>query len=392
MAPDLAIAELTRLEPASVVLDPMAGSGTVLRQASENGHSAIGFDLDPLAVLISRAWTTRVSDPAIERVFQLVKSRVLSFGQRTPDLPWIDENEETSAFVRYWFGQKQRVVLRRIAHVLTREYDARDAAALDVIRVALSRIIITKDRGASLGRDVSHSRPHKVMETSTFDVMEAFERSVAATRKLLAAAPPQGRVRVRLGDARRLKAVSAGSVDLVLTSPPYLNQIDYIRGHRLALVWLGYQCPDLRAIRGSSIGAERGLGEAGELVKAIVRAMAPISSLQPRHASMIARYAQDLLMVMSEVSRVLRPGGRAVMVIGNSCLKETFIKNAHGVIRAGEANGLELVDKVERRLPLRRRYLPLPAKASDPLGRRMRTESIVTLQKPKHPKQSRASA
>ncbi len=54
MAPDLAISELTSLKRGSVVLDPMAGSGTVLRQASENGLTAIGFDVDPMAVLISR--------------------------------------------------------------------------------------------------------------------------------------------------------------------------------------------------------------------------------------------------------------------------------------------------------------------------------------------------
>jgi tRNA G10 N-methylase Trm11 len=58
MAPELAIAELTNLKPNSIVLDPMAGSGTVVRHASELGLRAVGFDLDPLAVLMSRAWTS----------------------------------------------------------------------------------------------------------------------------------------------------------------------------------------------------------------------------------------------------------------------------------------------------------------------------------------------
>ena len=386
MAPDLAIAELTRLRRGSVVLDPMAGSGTVLRQASENGHSAIGFDVDPMAVLVSRAWTTSVGDVAVERVYKRVLADVARLGRSSPTLPWIDQDKETADFVRYWFGPKQRVVLRRIAYALAADHDPRDAAALDVIRVALSRIIITKDRGASLGRDVSHSRPHKTMETSTFDVLEAFERSVGRVRKLLKDSPPPGGVRVSQGDARKLHGVRPSSVDLVLTSPPYLNQIDYIRGHRLALVWFGHRCEDLRTIRGTSIGTERGLALSDEpdRVLSVVRAMAPAKGLSSRHASMIIRYAQDLLDVMAEVSRVLRPGGRAVMVVGNSCLRDTFIKNAHGAIRAGSDAGLMLEAKVERRLPVRRRCLPLPSKASAPLGRRMRTESIVTLVKPRN--------
>jgi len=49
MAPELAFESLRHLKAGSIVLDPMSGSGTVLRQASDMGHSAIGFDMDPLA-------------------------------------------------------------------------------------------------------------------------------------------------------------------------------------------------------------------------------------------------------------------------------------------------------------------------------------------------------
>jgi ribosomal protein L11 methylase PrmA len=42
------------------VLDPMAGSGTTLVAARMRGHEAIGFDRDPLAVLIAGAWASDV--------------------------------------------------------------------------------------------------------------------------------------------------------------------------------------------------------------------------------------------------------------------------------------------------------------------------------------------
>jgi SAM-dependent methyltransferase len=55
MAPEIALQALASLPRDSTVLDPMCGSGTVLREALRHGHRAIGFDLDPLAVLMSRA-------------------------------------------------------------------------------------------------------------------------------------------------------------------------------------------------------------------------------------------------------------------------------------------------------------------------------------------------
>ena len=54
MAPDLAMERLKNIRRGALVLDPMAGSGTVLRQATELGHRALGFDTDPLAVLMAK--------------------------------------------------------------------------------------------------------------------------------------------------------------------------------------------------------------------------------------------------------------------------------------------------------------------------------------------------
>src|SRR5688500_14779961 len=55
MAPDIALKWVARPKnsPPLQVLDPMCGSGTVLSVASEHGHTAVGYDLDPLAVLMS---------------------------------------------------------------------------------------------------------------------------------------------------------------------------------------------------------------------------------------------------------------------------------------------------------------------------------------------------
>ena len=62
---------------------------------------------------------------------------------------------------------------------------------------------------------------------------------------------------IHAGDARNLP-LKDGSVDLVLTSPPYLNAIDYMRCSKFSLVWMGHSIGGLRRIRTDSIGSEAG--------------------------------------------------------------------------------------------------------------------------------------
>src|SRR5690242_13921422 len=66
MAPELVWDELPNHSPRLRVLDPMAGSGTTLVTAKLRGHEAIGFDRDPLAVLIARSWLTNVTENVVE--------------------------------------------------------------------------------------------------------------------------------------------------------------------------------------------------------------------------------------------------------------------------------------------------------------------------------------
>ena len=379
MAPELVLDRLGQIPKNSRVLDPMAGSGAVLRQAIEMGHEAVGFDLDPLAVLMARVWTTPISEDSL----QVWVDRVLGEAQETDSsvvsLDWIDGDDETLAFVAYWFGEAQQVDLRRIAFVLQRFGNGNcweDAASLDLIRLALSRIIVTKEPCASLARDTSHSRPHKVIEQSDFGVFPAFERSIRFLRRRMAEHPPSGAADIEPGDARSLTSVGNGTIDSVITSPPYLNAIDYLRGHRLALIWLGYALRDLRRIRAISIGAERGPDDrkVRNLFSPIKEAMGDLESLSNRHRMMIERYGEDLYRMISEIARVLRSGGTATLVVGNSCLKGTFVHNAAGVCEAARMVGLSSTFQSERTLPDNRRYLPVTKEGQ--LGRRMRTETI----------------
>jgi tRNA G10 N-methylase Trm11 len=134
---------------------------------------------------------------------------------------------------------------------------------------------------------------------------------------LFRAANPGPKVKVWRGDARNLPLESE-SIDLVITSPPYLNAIDYMRGHKLSLVWMGHRIETLRKIRSESVGAECGGASASENeITNIVHEMGRVQRLPERFQKMIRRYVKDMNAVMSEISRVLVPKGLAVMVMGD---------------------------------------------------------------------------
>lgn len=382
MAPDLALVSMEDLPAGSVVLDPMVGSGTVVRHATELGHEALGFDMDPLAVLMSRAWTTSVSDAAIDTELKIVLEQVEGLGSTVPTLPW-QQDPDTLKFVDYWFHENQRGDLARLASVLDRRkaivQEVTGDSALTVLLVAFSRIIITKEQGASLARDTSHSRPHRVATESEYQVIPNFLRSVAQLRKRLLEHPPTGSANIHHGDARSLQ-IADGTVDAVVTSPPYLNAIDYMRGHRMSLVWLGHSIPELKTVRSTSIGAERASGATvSRDVVSVMASMRGTELLTGRLEGIVTRYAVDLLAMTSETARVLKPGGRATFVVGNSCIKGRFIDNAAGVAKAALTAGLLVEQSRERDLPAANRYLPV---SGDSLSKRMRTETVLICRKP----------
>ena len=378
MAPDIAIDHLDSIEGETelVVLDPMCGSGTVLAAAADMGHAARGFDVDPLAVLMSSVATRAVDTEAVVAEAERICAHARASSVDEPR--WDDA--ETQKFAEYWFAATQRVQLNR----LSRELDeVSDEAVRQALQVALSRIIVTKAPKASLAADTSHSRPHRVATESSYDVYRGFEGSVASLTKLLDQRSMVGQVKVSRGDTRALDLPDA-SVDLIITSPPYLNAIDYLRGHKMSLIWFGHTIPDLRKIRSNSIGAERALdGEAlkqvDDMVSFIENAANDPSKLP---LATIMRYAHDLTLFSRELHRVCREGAEVVTVIGNSTLRGNYIQNDILVRQAYEGAGFSLRDRTERELPESKRYFPVrTTNAASSMAKRMRTEVVLTVEK-----------
>jgi len=189
---------------------------------------------------------------------------------------------------------------------------------------------------------------------------------------------------VRYADARNLPLADE-SVDLVITSPPYLNAIDYLRGHKLSLVWMGHRVKDIRTLRSQSIGTERLMRTAvdNEHIQFALKAMGDLKKLPERSKGMLSRYAHDMDFVLAEVSRVLKQTGEAVIVVGNSTIRGVFVKNSRALAYLGKVNGLSLSSTRRRQLLENRRYLPPPGKriSGKLLRSRMGEEVVLRFRK-----------
>lgn len=379
MAPAIVLRELKATERLRV-LDPMAGSGTVLAMATRAGHEAMGSDLDPLAVLIARVWCSR---PEQERVRRAARAALASAEESFESLSareaMPNADRATQRFVRYWFDTVNRRQLASLARAIARR---RDAIVRDVLWCAFSRMIIAKTATVSLAADVPHSRPHRVRDRAEY---LAFDRFLYAVNVVLRALDIPGDLggtaQVGVGDARKL-VLADESIDRVITSPPYLNAIDYMRTSRFSLVWMGYDLASLRAIRASSVGTEVGLREPRHDLDRVASAMTGGALLPNAEGGMVRRFVDDMDKAIAETARVLVRGGGATYVVGNSTIRGVFVRNSECVATLARAHGLRVVSKRERRLPDNLRYLPPPSRRSEGLVARMRTEVIVRLEKP----------
>jgi len=388
MAPGIALAAISNATKPLRVLDPMVGSGTVVALARLKGHKAIGVDIDPLAVLISRVWTNAVkAEEAKSKAREVLARAKKIFAQTKQSEAYPSGSDrETRRFVCYWFDGYARRQLCSLAIAITR---VRNHATRDVLLCALSRLIITKQSGASLALDLSHSRPHKAFRRAPVKPFRKFLAAVdhvaenCVNKKGTNRGPAP---RVYLGDARNLP-VRGGSIDLVVTSPPYLNAIDYIRCSKFSLVWMGYRIPDLRELRGESVGAEAAKSDLKDDpgIQDIVVGLNLKPGLKRRDEAVLARYIEDMRSAMREVARVLAPGGKAVYVIGENTVRGTYIRNSRIICDIARSCGLKLKERRIRNLPANRRYLPPPSarRKSASMDGRMRREVVLAFGKPK---------
>jgi DNA modification methylase len=393
--PRFFINELTTED--NIVLDPMLGSGTTILEAYLEGRQAIGFDIDPLALLMAKV---KISMPDLSilfyegsRVIELAKNAIQTERGKlisTLENRWDDKTKE---FIDYWFAPQTQLEL--IALLLEIERTA-DQTIKEFLQLTFSAIIITKSGGVSLALDLGHTRPHKVpviegptighkgkrLRSAIIEFNKRFHSNYQAItlRSGLSNTRPQ----IQFGYAQDLP-LGKETIDLIVTSPPYASTaIDYMRAHKFSLVWLGYPIHELAKKRGEYIGGDkiRDITESFPTFTASI--ITEVAQADERKGKILASYYSSMKSVLLEMLRVLKPGKAAILVVGNSVLKGKNTNTAECLAEIGCSLGFSSAGIGIRNINRDKRMMPVGKQVNlaSLMQQRMHQEYVIGLYKP----------
>ena len=338
------------------VLDPFMGSGTTLVEAIVSGRKARGIDINPAAVVASRAKTRAIEPERLHKALAKFNSdlQLLERMQGMPVLfsppkPLLPANRER---LDWWFPRDQQ---QRLGSILALIEDTRPKAIRDFLRCGFSHAL--KTASYWLMKSSKPTRDKRKLAEGVPNPVPPLRRHLAkmerANARFWEALPEAMReaADVRAGDARCLPWAGK-TVDLVVTSPPYVTSYEYADLHELTSLWLG-ELADLAVRKDQFIGsaAARGRGEAeaeSEIGREIAAALRGQSQAK---AEEVRQYFLDMQDVFRETHRVLRPGGTLCNVIGNTALKGVEVLNAEVHAEILLALGFELADVIKRVIP-----------------------------------------
>jgi SAM-dependent methyltransferase len=371
---DAGLGDRTELD----ILDPFAGSGTtavsasdLIREGSLRRARVVGYECNPFLHLVAATKLSALQRPS-QTFLPLAKKVAAAAARDKVDAPAIPA---LAAFQnRDYFAEAD---LRRLLQ-LREAIDRAAAAGADQLDVSLARVCLgaSVEPVSSLRRDGRALRYEPTKDRAS--PIGEFLRRAEWIDEDMPRRPVGVKGRIILGDGRTLKpgAVRQGSVDLVVFSPPYPNNIDYTEVYKLETWLLGfiadaesfagqrlrtvYSHPSLLRTEGGAEGETR-----TELVDAMVRAV-PNDRYSRGRRAMIVGYARDMARTLGSAFDVLRPGAQLVYVVGNSAHgtgPTAFVIAADLLLadlatRAGfDVERIEVARSLRRRQPVESRFL-----------------------------------
>ena len=380
--PRIFVRELTA--PGDVVLDPMMGSGTAVVEAFLEGRRGVGLDLDPLALRLCQAKTMPLQTGRLQEAAHRVVAQAYALTREKAIEQHLAQRFDirTQAFVDYWFlPTTQRELM---ALVLAIESLA-DTSIRRFLTLTFSSIIITKSGGVTRARDLAHSRPHLDTEKVPKNALEQFALRLQKNLNSIAKLAPHNTVAAPLaGDARSMPFVD-GVIDLIVTSPPYANALDYMRAHKFSLVWLGKSVASLSALRAEYIGSERIKGtQCVTLPERPEGIMLQVAQRDKHKSHMLRKYFTEMKAVLAEMHRVLRGNAAAIVVVGPSVIRGINVETHQCLADIAAELGFDVVGVVQRMLDRNKRMMParFGKKTDSMIEQRMHEEYVIGLLKP----------
>jgi len=293
---------------------------------------------------------------------------------------------KTQEFVDYWFAPEAQIELLAL---LKQIEVLQEGGVRSFLELAFSSVIITKSGGVSLALDLAHTRPHRAKDKPYRSPIKEFEKRLKQNLTSLAALPAaRPLVVLGCGDAQSLP-LKSGSVDLVVTSPPYpANAIDYMRAHKFSLVWMGYPIDVLSQYRKRYIGSEALDGtKTEELPSTTAGVIQAVAARDRGKGAGLRRYYSEMARVLGEMIRVIRPGRAAIVVVGSSVIRGIDTRTYDCLAEIGQQVGFEIAHIGVRNLDRDRRMMPARRgqERNSQIENRMHREYVIGFYKPGGP-------
>lgn len=345
------------------VLDPFAGVGTTLVEAILHGDNAVGFEINPYAALASRTKLVAYSVSVVHLRSEMSRFRMDYDEKATSD--YTPQSSPPPGFkTRSAFYSPK--VLRKVLIFQDFLGTIQNSALRDLFRLAFASTMVgysnysyepSLGRRASAGKSEIHDFPvgHAILSK-----LREMAEDVEWLQGKLGLRKPQSQV-FNASFFEYKSHIEPESVDLLVTSPPYLNNYHYNRNTRPHLYWLGYveQPGDLQPLEQQNFGKFwQTVREQDRLDLAfslpgvdlsekleVLRTIKPDRGIYGGNgwANYAASYFNDCWRFAKGIDYCLKPGGTALVVIGNSILQGVLIPTDVYFGKIAELVGLKLV-------------------------------------------------
>lgn len=318
IADDLAVALSSKfIKPGMRVLDPFCGTGRTLLAAAEQGATCVGIDINPLAVIVTRAKIANISLVRLERLsLEMTCGTLRGVAGAQLDL-------EPGRKVK-WFSRRSKEELCEIIGWLKTKPLRKDD------RLLLAAILSATAREASYCRQDQwklhriQARKRSTLKRSPWAIFA--RRCKSAVEELAKLPNLRGTCSVLQGDALDLQRVLTSSdnftdFDLVITSPPYGDSHTTVGYGGISGICLGViQHLELRGISFENRCSIDRLCLGGTLNDSAELDFSPYSpywhggSKNPAR-NRVYRFLFDIEKSCEQIAKALRPGGRVILVV-----------------------------------------------------------------------------
>ncbi len=326
------------------VLDPFAGSGTTNVEALLSRRNSVGIDVDPFSRFISTVKVTPLMETELKSAQKVLLEAILHYrpslieDSDLPDFPYRDN----------WFNKEILLELTYLKKQIE-SLGTKDAVK-NFFKVCLSSIIrAVSNADDNCTRTVIRKKLNKLVRPS--DALNRFVKALhVKVPKMVAFSQnyPKGITTdfPEDMDARNIK-YKANYFDLAVTSPPYVNAVDYPRTHQLEMYWLGFAQDSLTPLKKQNVGTESVSAVHYKLrheigVPEADKVMANIFEIDPRRAYIAFKYLDDMRKNITEVYKVLREGGRYIIIVGNNRIRGQLFENWKYLMPIAEEIGFKI--------------------------------------------------